>query len=256
MQTSERTIRARQNWIRAYEQTGSVSKAARKCGITRSTLYRWLARCREEGFGDRSKRPKKLANRGIDDGTINLVLDIRDRFHYGKLRIASHLLQHHQIKVSPSSVGRILKKYDRKLLKRYRKKSPYPIRYAKEIPGERVQVDVCKIDNGIHQYTAVDDCPRFRVMHTYKRRTAKNPIDFPNRLMEQMPFPIQRIQTDRGKEFFVYKFQEKLQGYGIKFRPIRPRNPHLDIPDAIGPVIPEYSGPVIPVQTGPKNRMV
>jgi transposase InsO family protein len=32
-------------------------------------------------------------------------------------------------------------------------------------------------------------------------------------------FPIQRIQTDRGREFFAYCFQEKLMEYAIKFRP-------------------------------------
>ena len=178
MQDSERKIKARINWIRTYEKLGSISKAAAKCGIARTTLYRWLERYREEVFQDRSRKPKKLANKSISDETINLVLDIRDRFHYGKLRIASHIYQHYQIKISPSSVARILLRYDMKLLKRYRKKSQYPIRYAKEIPGERVQVDVCKIDNGIYQYTAVDDCSRFRVMYTYKRRTAKNSIDF------------------------------------------------------------------------------
>ncbi len=43
-----------------------------------------------------------------------------------------------------------------------------------------------------------------------------------------MPFAIQRIQTDRGKEFFAYCFQEKLREYSIKFRPIKPRSPHLN----------------------------
>jgi len=228
MQDSEKKIKARKDWVKTYEQLGSVSKAAAKCGIARTTLYRWLERYKEEGFEDRSRKPKKLANKSITDETINHVLDIRDRFHYGKLRIASHIYQHYQIKISPSSVARILLKYDMKLLKRYRKKSQYPIRYAKEIPGERVQVDVCKIDNGIYQYTAVDDCSRYRVMYTYRRRTAKNSIDFLDRLIDQMPFPIQRIQTDRGREFFAYKFQEKLQEYGIKFRPIKPRSPHLN----------------------------
>jgi Integrase core domain len=36
------------------------------------------------------------------------------------------------------------------------------------------------------------------------------------------------IQTDRGREFFAYRFQEKLMEYGIKFRPIRPASPHLN----------------------------
>jgi hypothetical protein len=43
-----------------------------------------------------------------------------------------------------------------------------------------------------------------------------------------MPFPVQRIQTDRGLEFFALKFQEKLKQYAIKFRPIKPRSPHLN----------------------------
>lgn len=69
---------------------------------------------------------------------------------------------------------------------------------------------------------------RFRVLHTYKRKTAANTLDFLERLLEQFPYPIQRIQTDRGREFFAYLFQEKLMEYSIKFRPIKPRSPHLN----------------------------
>ena len=43
-----------------------------------------------------------------------------------------------------------------------------------------------------------------------------------------MPFPIQRIQTDRGQEFFACCVQEKLAHYCIKFRPIKPGSPHLN----------------------------
>lgn len=43
-----------------------------------------------------------------------------------------------------------------------------------------------------------------------------------------MPFPVQRIQTDRGLEFFAYKFQRRLKEYAIKFRPNKPRSPHLN----------------------------
>ena len=39
---------------------------------------------------------------------------------------------------------------------------------------------------------------------------------------------IQRIQCDRGHEFFAVKVQEKLMKYSIKFRPIKPRSPHLN----------------------------
>ena len=47
-------------------------------------------------------------------------------------------------------------------------------------------------------------------------------------MIEETPFPIQRIQTDRGREFFAIKVQERLMEYGIKFRPIKPGSPHLN----------------------------
>lgn len=65
-------------------------------------------------------------------------------------------------------------------------------------------------------------------MALYKRRTATNTLDFLEQVMERMPFPIQRIQTDRGQEFFAYKIQERLKEYAIKFRPIKPASPHLN----------------------------
>ena len=43
-----------------------------------------------------------------------------------------------------------------------------------------------------------------------------------------MPFPIQRIQTDRGREFFAVIVQEGLKQYGIKFRPTKSASPHLN----------------------------
>ena len=43
-----------------------------------------------------------------------------------------------------------------------------------------------------------------------------------------MPFPIQRIQTDRGREVFAEAVQHHLMDWAIKFRPIPPRSPHLN----------------------------
>ncbi len=60
----------------------------------------------------------------------------------------------------------------------------------------------------------------------FPRRTASNTLKFLETVIEQMPFAIQRIQTDRGKEFFAYSFQDRLMEYGIKFRPIKPGSPH------------------------------
>jgi transposase InsO family protein len=113
------------------------------------------------------------------------------------------------------------------LLRRSRTRK-HSTRYAKLIPGERVQMDTCKIALGVYQYTAIDDCTRIRVLAIYPRRSAANSLLFLERAIEEFPFPIQAIQTDRGREFFAYSFQEKLMEYAIKFRPVKPASPHLN----------------------------
>lgn len=77
-------------------------------------------------------------------------------------------------------------------------------------------------------FSPTDDCSRYRVLGLYKRRTAAHTLDFLERVIEEMPFPIQRIQTDRGREFFAEKVQRRLMRLGIKFRPNKPRSPHLN----------------------------
>jgi transposase len=122
---------------------GSISKAARYCGIARSTLQRWLKRLPQEGLADHFRKPHKLTRQKPDDEIIHLILEVRDVYRFGKIRICSHLLQL-QIRISASTVARVLEKYDRKLLKRYRKPQEFK-RYAKDIPGKRVQLLIQRV---------------------------------------------------------------------------------------------------------------
>ena len=61
----------------------------------------------------------------------------------------------------------------RKLKRRKR-----PKLYEKDLPGERIQMDTCKIDRGIFQYTAIDDFSRFLVADIYSCRNAANTLNF------------------------------------------------------------------------------
>ncbi len=89
-------------------------------------------------------------------------------------------------------------------------------------------MDTMKAAPAVYQYTAVDDCSRFRVLGVFRRRTAANTVQFLERVVEEMPFAIQRIQTDRGTEFFAERVQLWLRAYAIKFRPVPPHSPHLN----------------------------
>jgi len=90
-------------------------------------------------------------------------------------------------------------------------------------------MDTCKIGKGLYQFTAVDDCTRMRVLGLYDARTAKNAVQFlVDQMLTEFPFPIQRVQTDRGSEFVGFEFQDALRERSIKFRPNRPATPHLN----------------------------
>lgn len=43
-----------------------------------------------------------------------------------------------------------------------------------------------------------------------------------------MPFPVQRVQTDRGRECFAMAVQQWPMAHGMKFRPIKPAAPHVN----------------------------
>lgn len=226
---NDRKIRARSIWVDTYKKLKSVSKAARKCGIPRSTMYRWIRRYKEgsqESLQDISKRPKHIAKQIITPKLEKLILAIRSEFKFGQHRISTHLLRNHSIVISPTTVWRVLNNHDVKPIKKYRKRRFNT--YNRPIPGDRVQIDVMKISGKCYQFTAIDDCTRMRVLRVYERKTAANSIHFLFEVLDAFPFNIMRIQTDWGTEFFNDDFQYELHEHFIKFRPIRPRSPHLN----------------------------
>lgn len=230
MSTDSRAIKARQQWIKVYEELGSVSQAARRCGIPRSTLYRWVNRIKDDGLESlkgRSKRPHNLANQKVDQKLITLIKSIRTEFKFGPKSISVHLLRNHGLKISSSTIWRVLQNEHCPKIKRYRKVDKTH-RYSKAIPGERVQIDVTKIGPKCYQFTAIDDCTRLRVLRLYPNKKAESSVNFLGQILDSFEFPVQRIQTDWGTEFFNDLFQEELGVHFIKYRPIKPRSPHLN----------------------------
>ena len=83
-------------------------------------------------------------------------------------------------------------------------------RYNRPVPGDRVQMDVTKVGPKTYQFTAIDDCTRLRVLRLYPNKTLSSSLAFLQEVIKALPFPIQRIHTDWGTEFFNYEFQEVL----------------------------------------------
>lgn len=144
---------------------------------------------------------------------INLILNLRNERNLGARRIQSELIRLHSCSLSLASIHKTLAAQQAQPIKKLKRKKKFK-RYSRPIPGDRIQMDTCKIAPGIYQYTPVDDCSRWRVLEIYKRRTANNILHFLDLVLEQFPFSIQRIQTDRGLEFFAEKMQLKMTELG------------------------------------------
>jgi transposase InsO family protein len=178
-------------------------------------------------LSDKLKRPKNLTNTKVTKETEALILDIRKKRNWGSQRISIFLLRKNNLHLSTMTIWRVLKRYDVKPVVKRCKKSDYKL-YNKEIPGDRVQLDVTKLRTGAYQFTAIDDCTRMKVIRIYPDKNAENTIHFLGEIIDTIQFPIQHNQTNWGTVFFNYDSQYELHEHFIKFRPIKPRTPHLN----------------------------
>jgi transposase InsO family protein len=223
--------RTRLGWIRLYEQLGNAGIVCRRCGISRPTLRKWRRRYRAEGLAGleaRSHRPHRSPGRKVFAEQEALILRLRRERRLGIKMLRNELARRHGLELALDTIHKVLVRHGENRLKRPRLKRKGTKRYSRPVPGDRVQMDTCKIRPGLYQYTAIDDCSRWQVLGLYPRRTAANTRDFLEHVLEEMPFPVQRVQTDRGQEFFAYEVQDDLRERHIKFRPNRPRAPHLN----------------------------
>lgn len=221
----------RLKWVQLYEKIQNAGTVCLKCGISRSTLRKWLHRYRTlgiDGLTDLCKKPKHSPGKKIGLTEENWIIELRRNRKLGARRIQSELIRNYDFKVSLSTIHKVIVKNGLSVIAGKVSRHKGKKRFSRPVPGDRIQMDVMKIAPKLYQYTAIDDCTRFKVLGLYTRRNAKNTLIFFQKVLDEMPFPIQRIQTDRGQEFFSYKFQEFLMENHIKFRPIRPFSPYLN----------------------------
>lgn len=100
-----------------------MSKAAHRCGVPRSTLYRWINRYKpgdENSLIDKSQKPINLAKK-ITIEIEKIILSIRDKHNFVPQIVSTHLPRNHEVKLSPPTVWRVLNRYAIKPLKKYKK---------------------------------------------------------------------------------------------------------------------------------------
>ena len=238
----------RQGVVR-YAQKHGKSEAARKYGVSLSSVKRWSGRYDGswQSLRERSHRPQwhPKQHTQAEEAAIGEAFS-KAYLRYGWDGVYSELLKEHAY---TRSFGGMYHAATRMGLGWGKKRKHPPVkarRYPElQTPGEKVQVDVKEVPycclkgaakrDGKHfyQWTAIDECTRLRYVFGYEEHTPENSVDFLQRLKAAFPFPLQTVQTDNGTEFtyrFISKteqcpFEEALAAQGIVHKCIPPRTP-------------------------------
>ena len=190
----------------------SVKSASHLLGMTRQGLWRLRKNYQEHGnlaLLGRKRGPKswfRVHNRTpewveekVEDiytlygGGPDTLLWVIEDFYHDQLG---------WINLSRSTIYRILVR--RRLLKpRLKESSPHNQKYAKEYPGEEIQLDTTE-PFGKGQGTMlniIDDYSRWKASYFYPRNNSLNARLCFQHFLASAPFPIQAVRVDNGSEF-------------------------------------------------------
>jgi transposase len=211
-----------------YVEDHGVRPAARHFALSRVTVRAWRSRYRTDGIvGLLPRYPKRRCAR-VKPEIIPLVKQARLEERFGADRTRIWHQRVHGISVAAQTIQRLFRDLGLRQLPSRRKRRPKQMRlFAKEQPGDSVQVDVRFVRvnrQRFFQYTALDDCTRFRVLRLYRYLNHRSSLAFFRELRDEMPFPIRKIQCDNGTEFPL-EFSLSVQAAGIRHRYITPRRP-------------------------------
>ncbi|MFC7738907.1 IS481 family transposase [Roseomonas sp. GCM10028921] len=218
-------------WVMAYRELRDAGAVCRRFGISRPTLRKWSCRfdaMGETGLMELSRRPHSSPARKVGHAEEDLILTLRRERRLGVKRIRAELRRLHGLQLSAPVIHKVLLRHGLNVLPCRKRVRHKPERYSRPVPGDRVQMDVCRIRPGLYQFTVADDCSRYLVAGLARRPNAAATLAFLDQVLDEVPFAIQRIQTDRSAEFFAEEVQRRLMAEAIKFRPIPPRSPHLN----------------------------
>ena len=235
----------------------SVAVVARKYGVHRSTVYRWIKRWREINK-DRSfvnyGRPNRpvgvishacyykwsiptLSSRphrsptALADWIVERILTLR-RTLRRCAEVIWHCLTQEGIQVSLSSVRRTLAKhheYDRPKHKKklYRRNIKRP---SVKQPGDLVEIDVVHLVDPStrtrkYVYTVIDLATRMSYARVFPKLSPTYSLQTILEAERYMGFKFKVVQADNGSEFNGF-LRDRLNGQSITLRHTRPHRPN------------------------------
>jgi transposase InsO family protein len=187
----------------------TVQEVADAFGVSRQSVYSWLARYEEGGLqalADRSHRPKRSPLQ-VPATVEARVLELRRQHpNWGQVRLRHQLLREGLTPPSHSAIYRALLRHNLIEPKTKRKKLPKYKRWERSRPMELWQMDIVggillKDGTEAKVLTGVDDHSRFCVSDGIMLRATTRPVcGFFAQSLERYGVP-EEILTDNGKVF-------------------------------------------------------
>ena len=235
---AQRDIRRTRQVLEYAVRIRNIRKTCRHVGSPRSLFYVWRAAFERDGeAGLVNKRPvARSPPRPTRPEVVEQVLHVRRTYPLGPQRIVWYLARYQGVSVSDATIYRRLRRHGlRRVPNRVGRRAGQTHRYATQVPGHHVPVDVKFLTlqgpagQRIRrdQYTAIDDATRIRALRVYRRHTQQHAIAFADDVIRTFPFRIHTVRTDRG-----HACQALVHGHladqGIQHVYIKPRTPQLN----------------------------
>lgn len=228
---NEKIPRIRALAVRMVRGGKSTRETARYFGYNQSSISRWCKKA-ENDYVESIETVRSTPKRSpiaLSEKIIGHI--IRTRIESGRCAEVVHeILKQEEIKVSLSSVKRVISRYG--LLKKrspWKRKRIYPPRPDAKTVGILVQMDtihfVDKNNKRTYVYTVLDVYSRYGYAILSQKANCYQSIKFLKKVINYFPFRIQTIQTDNGPEFGLY-FTDFVTRHKITHRHIHPRSPN------------------------------
>lgn len=230
-------------WRRAILDGLSTQQAARAVGASRASLYRW-----EKRLEPQSRRPRRVRAKSWTPALVAAVERLRlDYPMWGRAKLGP-LLRQEGFGACDATTGRILahlvargrispvpKLRKRSLSHRWTPKRHHAVRLPKDLrpdrPGGIVQIDTVFITlapgKAIKHFTAYCPVARWTVARAANRATAKAASLFLDKVIAEMPFPVEAVQVDGGSEFKA-EFEQACAARAIRLYELPPKRPQLN----------------------------
>ena len=230
-------------WRRAMREGLSADQAAHAVGASRASLYRWE---REPRL--RSRRPHRMRQKSWTSALVTAVERLRlDYPMWGRAKLGP-LVRREGFAVSDATVGRILASLvargvvtpvptlrRRPRAHRWTARRHHAVRLPRDMkadrPGGLIQIDTVFVTlapgRAIKHFNAYCPVAKWTVAKAANRATAEAASRFLDKVVAEMPFPVEAIQVDGGSEFKA-AFERACQARGIRLYELPPKRPQLN----------------------------